>query len=676
MSWMAKLYDTYEQAMKLDLPEDKRLMPISHTLQNAHINIQIDGDGNFLGAKVLEKTQIVLPATESSAGRSSGEAPHPLADKLQYVAADYAKFGGQKKHYFEGYEAQLRHWCESQYSHFKVRAVLSYVVKGRVIEDLVNAKVCYLDIDNQLLTSWQSETTEESPLPLLFKVLPKERGELDQGNAMICWTVITEGDLVPETWKDESVQQAWIAFDAETTGKYSFCYVSGQEQPMATNHPAKLRHTGDKAKLISANDSSGFTFRGRFISGEQVANIGFEVTQKAHNALRWLIANQASKNGDQVVVAWAVSGKPVPAPLVPTFKLDDFDEIVDENYDPLSTDTDLTTDLGQNFAKALSRYMAGYFDGRIADLKEHESIVIMGLDSATPGRMAVIYYRDFMARDYVKTIEKWHLHLAWPQRVSKKIQTENKKPKTQVYWPASAPSPWNILQAAYGDVVRSNDELKKSLYERIMPCILEGRPLPVDLVNLAVNRASNRNSSEHWEWEQNLGVACALYRGFHHPERQPDAKKRRDYVMSLDTQYASRDYLFGRLLAVAERIEEMAMVAASEPSRSTHASRLMQRFSDRPASTWLSIRTALVPYQQRLRTKLPPLEAAYNRLLDDICDVFNRDDFSSDKRLSGEYLLGFHCQRKWLREHKLEKGLWVSKSSEEAELTINEGDEQ
>src|SRR5690554_5198909 len=264
MSWMAKLYDTYEQAMKLELPEDKRLMPISHTLQNAHINIQIDENGNFLRAKVLEKTQIVLPATERSAGRSSGEAPHPLADKLQYVAADYAKFGGKKKNYFEGYWTQLERWCESQFNHPKVKAVLVYVSKGNVIEDLVDAKICFVDDNNQLLTSWPSEVTDENPLPLLFKVLPKERGELDQGNAMVCWSVISTGDLIPETWKDESVQQAWIGFDAETSGKDELCYVSGLSQPSASNHPAKLRHTGDKAKLVSANDSSGFTFRGRF----------------------------------------------------------------------------------------------------------------------------------------------------------------------------------------------------------------------------------------------------------------------------------------------------------------------------------------------------------------------------------------------------------------------------
>jgi CRISPR-associated protein Csd1 len=97
MSWMQRLYQTYEEALALDLPAEQQLMPISHTVQNAHINIVIDQDGNFKRAKVLKKTQIMLPATESSAGRSSGEAPHPLADKLQYVAKDYASSGGQKK---------------------------------------------------------------------------------------------------------------------------------------------------------------------------------------------------------------------------------------------------------------------------------------------------------------------------------------------------------------------------------------------------------------------------------------------------------------------------------------------------------------------------------------------------------------------------------------------------
>ena len=75
MSWMAKLYETYEAVMALDLSDEAKLTPISHTLQNAHINIVIDGEGNFRRASVIEKTQIILPATEN---RQAEVARRPL----------------------------------------------------------------------------------------------------------------------------------------------------------------------------------------------------------------------------------------------------------------------------------------------------------------------------------------------------------------------------------------------------------------------------------------------------------------------------------------------------------------------------------------------------------------------------------------------------------------------
>jgi CRISPR-associated protein Csd1 len=142
MSWLEKLYQTYEAGILLDLPQEQQLMPTSHTSGNAHINIVIDGEGNFKRAAVLPaKTQIVLPATEKSASRSSGEAPHPLADKIQYVAKDYAEFGGIKKAYFASYQAQMLAWCQSAYAHPKVQAVYQYISKGRVVADLVEHKI-------------------------------------------------------------------------------------------------------------------------------------------------------------------------------------------------------------------------------------------------------------------------------------------------------------------------------------------------------------------------------------------------------------------------------------------------------------------------------------------------------------------------------------------------------
>ena len=65
---------------------------------------------------------------------------------------------------------------------------------------------------------------------------------------------------------------------------------------------------------------------------------------------------------------------------------------------------------------------------------------------------------------------------------------------------------------------------------------------------------------------------------------------------------SSRDYLYGRLLAVADQIESTALHLAKE-TRGTTASRLMQRFSDRPYSTWKNIEEALKPYKDRIRAK-------------------------------------------------------------------------
>ena len=92
MSWMQKLYRTYNEVEEnTDLSDSDKVMlaPLWHSPQTAHINITLDGDGNFISARVLsDKPIVMLPVTESSEGRTSGLAPHALADSLQYIAKD------------------------------------------------------------------------------------------------------------------------------------------------------------------------------------------------------------------------------------------------------------------------------------------------------------------------------------------------------------------------------------------------------------------------------------------------------------------------------------------------------------------------------------------------------------------------------------------------------------
>src|SRR5690606_18203212 len=121
--------------------------------------------------------------------------------------------------------------------------------------------------------------------------------------------------------KDSLIQNQWIEYLDSLGDRIGFCHIMGKVTALATSHPSKLRHSGDKAKLISSNDTSGFTFRGRFDVSEQVLGISYDATQKAHNALRWLISRQGFRNGDQAIIAWCISGNDIPSPMASSWEL-------------------------------------------------------------------------------------------------------------------------------------------------------------------------------------------------------------------------------------------------------------------------------------------------------------------------------------------------------------------
>ena len=647
MSWMQKLYRTYESILEQGVTDDTEpLTPVGHTIQNTHIVIVIDGQGNFQTAHVMPpKTAILLPATESSENRTSGEAPHPLADKIQYVAKDYADYGGEKKAYFEGYLKQLKAWCESPFAHPKVQAVLHYVAKGRVVADLVEAGIFQLDSGNKVLNKWEAE----GDAPSIFSVLPKTKGEIEFGSALVCWQVEIAGDVHSQTWTDKTIQQSWADYAASGKAEKGFCLVQGEEAVISTMHPAKLRHTGDKAKLISSNDTAGYTFRGRFATAEEAASVSADVSAKAHSALRWLISRQGIRNGDQVTVAWAISGKPVPSPMKDiSVELDwadmgNWDISAVENPDEIAaqrlpenseTPPDWSVNIGRAAAQIIKKKLHGYQ----AELKAHEQISLIMLDSATPGRMALTYYQEFLPADYFANLDAWIDDFSWYQRYS--IEVPNgKKTDKRTQWRFVPPSPYSIAEAVYGKSL--SDTLKKQLYARLLPVIAGGTsvPIPEDLVRQSFQAACNPNGCENWEWQRNIGVACALYKGWR--ARHHDLSQRRTYPMSLDTQNRSRDYLYGRLLAVAENTESYALYLAGE-KRATTAERYIQRFAEHPFATWRNIELALKPYQERLHNNGKDTGA---QAIGEIMELFAIDDFTCDDKLSGEFLLGYHCQK-------------------------------
>lgn len=651
MSWLQKLHETYEACSKKSefTEPDQRdgekeipaLMPVSHTSQQAHICIELDLEGNFKRAELLPpKKQMVIPATEESAGRAGAKvAPHPLIDKVHYIASDYK---GRKasvfKGGFEAYKKLLGAWANSEFTHPIVRSVFLYISKGHVVGDLAAQKILLTDEGCNLLT-----TPPEDVAKCIFNYInaDSQTKQYDQGDAVVCWRTI--GKDLRDSWSNKELQQCWIRFDAANMCEKSLCMVSANTTAVAKNHPRYIRRPGDGAKLISSNDNDGFTFRGRFITAAEACTVGYEVSHKAHNTLRWLIARQGYRNGDQVVLAWAVRGVALPPPVLwnPAEEPDFYSDVEDE-VPAFSTASQETPhrDVGQEFARRLKKVLRGYrkqFSGA-------DGIAVLALDAAGPGRLSVTFYREQIAGEYLDRLERWQQDASWRLPLRGNAEETGSKVKPETRFTPYAPLPETIAKVAYGRHI--DEKLLKATLERLLPCIVDGAPISRDLMESCVRRACNRvgfSDKSQGSWEEAIGVACAVYKGFY--ARTNPVK---EYTMGLEGSREDRCYLYGRLLAVAEHMESRALFIAGE-SRPTSAERLFQRFADHPFSTWLTIRKQLSNYLPRLRQRRSGFLFNMENLLDQITSLFKENDFESKEALDGAFLLGYHCQRYVLR---------------------------
>ena len=624
MSWMQLLYETYEAAARDPANRESRnpLVPPYHVKQKAQIEIVISVEGKIVpGASriIADPTDrdTIMPVTESSAGRTSGVAAHPLCDNLEYVARDFTRRSGhsrdaQNRH--EAYTNLLSTWAGEPGTPKKIRAIWAYVRDNDVVGDLISEGILPVDENGMLL-----DNPVKGDKALIWKVSQSIE------KSVVRWRVEDPGDPQTATWEDSQIHDSWIAHQTRTQVEQNLCFVTGSVLSVAQNHPKRLRHGADGAKLVSSNDGSGFTFRGRFLVADQACSISAEATQKAHEALRWLIARQAYRKGDYVVVAWSTGGSSVPSPVTSTFDI--FGD--DNSEDGPVVETSAVGDLGRHFAKKLSLAIRGISD-RIGST---ERIVVLALDSATPGRMGILYYRDLSVSEFLESIRQWHEGTAWV--MPSQLAGSNRNGAV------SAASLDEIADAAYG--ARASDQLRRSTIDRLLPCVLDTRPIPLDIVQAIIRRASSPHSFAKgaYEWERTLALACGLVR-----MRCSD----RRYSMNLEENRESRDYLYGRLLAIADHLESRALYVSGEKDRTTHAHRLMTRFSMRPFSTWRTIELSLKPYEQRLQRSRGRFLHAINELIDSVCVLFNGSDFTDDSPLSGEFLLGFHCQRRLLRE--------------------------
>lgn len=678
MSWMQKLYQTYEYVQEQGLDDEDLALPF-HMSKAVHLRVVLNDKAELVHAESI-KRQLPIQVPENVLNKAGSTiAPSALHDSLKYIAKTAEKYltieyisevakkkapqkGGKKwqeflvgsedkkrqfldkqkqeyKESFIAYEEQLFNWVE--FSNLpELKIVLQYIQKGSLIEDLL-AKQIFSFKDN-ILSS----------------------GKNDPFNLTVIWAVEIPNDLHSDLWNKPRIQNQWIEYQESLIQKgrhKSLCCITGDLDYPTEAYPK----INGNAKLVSANDDTGFTFRGRFYGdkdngakselGSQAVILGKNASQKAFSVLKWLINRQGIRNGKQVILAWSSNC------------ISDEDKLLSDLYqdDVVYTslfakdNIDHSADLGLKTVEQLKKKFHGYKEKLAAN--EQISLLMVDEPSKTGGRMSLTFYQEKLRDDYFRDLDEWQDDFAWYQ-------------KYKSSWIFAAPSLERIAEVVltkteFGDKDRKS---RRQLYARLLPVISGGKSvqLPYDLVQksfqVACNPFANHRSEDGEKirsenWQRNIGVACALYKGWY--ARKYTLQRR--YSMSLDTKNRSRDYLYGRLIAQAESMEWYALYLQNgkkTPTRATNAERYFQQFAQRPYSTWRNLESEkLVPYRNYLTSQGKDF---YKDAISEIVELFEVNDFTSDDKLSGEFLLGYHCQKMEIARRIAELSANKSKTDE------------
>ena len=579
MGLLQKAVETYgamaHRAGQVFEGENEPLAPISHIMARPQIIITLDQSGNFVAAQVLDKNtpKIIIPATEESAGRTvkAAELPHPLCDYLRYLLP-------QNQVEYQHYISQLSTWANSSHTHPKLHAVLNYVQGGTILENL------------------------------------RQAGIDSEEKAMVCWVVNGLGEtLNGPCWTDRTLMNAFIDYyhEKRTDTPPALCMISGELEMPAGQHPKGIVPISGNAKLISANDSSGFTYRGRFDDAAQAATVGYAASQKAHSVLRWLVANQSVSFGGRTFLCWNPQGIQVPRVTGPMGR---------------RSGTAQRAANPSQYQKQLREALSGWKE----DLPQSAGVVIAAFDAATTGRLAVTYYNELLASDFLDRLHDWDSSCCWEDGP----------------YGIQSPSLFQIVSWAFGTPrngkAEMDDRILSQQMQRLVACRVDKAPFPLDIERALAEKASHLLLYEGENRQKLLFTACAAIRKYHCDHLKEE------WDMALDKNCSDRSYLFGRLLAIADAIENNTYT--DEDRRETNAIRMQKAFTLRPMTTWSALWDKLRPYNKRLAQSKPGLYRYYHSVIDDILNRLSPFDPTLNQKLNDIYLLGYSHQRAYRTE--------------------------
>lgn len=335
--------------------------------------------------------------------------------------------------------------------------------------------------------------------------------------------------------------------------------------------------------------------------------MGYETSQKIHNALHWLVTTQGVPIGNRTFLCWNPNGIELPKPRAAFMRGNGEKQIKYSDY-----------------RKALSETLRGWKETVPADAKA----IVAAFGAATSGRLAVTYYSELIATDFLERLYNWDAACCW----------------TNGFYGIQSPSLYQIVDCAFGTVrknkdqtnLETDDRLKGQQLQRLLACRVDKQKMPNDIRRAVAGKASNLQIMDVQLRNKVLFTACAVLRKYYYDWYQEV------WDMALEPEKKDISYQYGRLLAVFEKIERDTY--NKDESREPNAIRMQSVFANRPQYAsciiWEQLKKAYYP-------KLKPSARGYydyliGQIIAQISDFPNGEQ---NKTLRDTYLMGYYLQR-------------------------------
>ena len=614
MSLLTALLDSYDYALEHDMvgkPDHfgNILLPMYYNSMKSNgkniIELLLSKESVLLEARVLPEGETVqFPVTEDSVARSSGVAPHPLVDSASYVIQD-----GEKRS--AAYMEQMENWLAYDANDY-VKIIRDFLKKPGMLDG----------VKKRLKDSEEGEEEKAK----------KSAASIDFEKVFFTFSIENyEGMKNVSVSENAALQGRYKAYveylNANDPEKEKItCNLSGKEDYLCIKHQP-LMGTARLVSQITANDEN---YRGRFTTADQSIKIGMETSQKIHLMAKYLLSGQGTRRwlGEQAnMVSWFSDDLSNAAEFNPTKSAEVASSVKNrllamkqEKTDASMIADEMTEDIVKSFTSGKRMF------------SDDATYYIAIFDKISNGRVAAKYFRSLSASRLKENLVAWQEKYHWWG-----FSNENRDKEF-------TPSPRRMVLAAYGVErdgmleIAKNDFLKNQ-YQNIVTALVEGRAVPRNFEKaLAVNIRHRQNYDK--TWMEVLFCALAVLK---------DKGGIKDAMLNREN--TDRSYLFGRLLASFEYLEESTFGEKDE--RSTNAEKMWTSYTNHPATMMLRLRNLMKPYERKLERSDKPLKrAAFFNATREIREATNllhesydMDSVEVNRPLDYGFIFGYEAQR-------------------------------